>query len=257
MAIPDNFTDYYKTISNAELIAILENPGDYQPLAIEAAKKEFNNRQLSQTVINETKDQIKAKQLLQERKKEKVKAIGDKVKNAGHSFIDTINPIQSEIHATDRMIRIICIVFGAIFLYEVLTEFKMLKLMIGDVRAFDLSSILFFLPFIITPLAIIGFLKKHTTGWVLLTILIIYSAVTAIFLLLQAFTWKSSGISSFDNFFPRPNPVTYIVQLSFLASVLYTICKKNMREIFKINNQMMMITIVASGLVTLFFLLII
>ena len=38
-ATPDNFGKYYSTVSNTELLSILGNPGDYQPLAVEAAKK--------------------------------------------------------------------------------------------------------------------------------------------------------------------------------------------------------------------------
>lgn len=57
----DNFSEYYKTITNSELLDILEHPENYQLAAIEAAKKEFENRQLSEEEIE------KAKQLLLEK----------------------------------------------------------------------------------------------------------------------------------------------------------------------------------------------
>jgi hypothetical protein len=41
MGISNDFSEYYKTISNAELLNILEKPLGYQLAAIEAAKKNF------------------------------------------------------------------------------------------------------------------------------------------------------------------------------------------------------------------------
>ena len=38
MSSSNQFSAYYKTITATELLAILDNPGDYQPAAIEAAK---------------------------------------------------------------------------------------------------------------------------------------------------------------------------------------------------------------------------
>jgi hypothetical protein len=51
MATLTNFSEYYKTISNSELLQIVENPHDYQPNAVEAAKHEFAARQLSEIGI--------------------------------------------------------------------------------------------------------------------------------------------------------------------------------------------------------------
>jgi hypothetical protein len=54
----NSFTEYYKTITNLELLEILENPDDYQPSAIEAAKNEISSRQLSDTEISEAKESL-------------------------------------------------------------------------------------------------------------------------------------------------------------------------------------------------------
>ena len=54
----ENFSDYYKTISNGDLLIILENPGGYQPLAVEPAKSELKNQQLSDFQIQEAKETL-------------------------------------------------------------------------------------------------------------------------------------------------------------------------------------------------------
>lgn len=70
MTTANDFGKYYKTISNTELLGILENPGDYQTAAVEAAKKEFSDRQLSDTEIEEAKKTLEAKQLQKEKQAE-------------------------------------------------------------------------------------------------------------------------------------------------------------------------------------------
>ena len=56
MTTSNDFSEYYKTISNSELLTILDNPGDYQTLAVEAAKQEFSYRQLSDEEIQPAKE---------------------------------------------------------------------------------------------------------------------------------------------------------------------------------------------------------
>ncbi|MEO8403605.1 MAG: hypothetical protein ABI480_03385, partial [Chitinophagaceae bacterium] len=68
MSASSDFSYYYKTISDADLLSILENPDDYQPEAIEAAKNELITRQLPDTVVNEVKESFKAKQVQKEKK---------------------------------------------------------------------------------------------------------------------------------------------------------------------------------------------
>ena len=58
MSSSNQFSAYYKTITATELLAILDNPGDYQPAAIEAAKAELESRQLSETAIQEARQPL-------------------------------------------------------------------------------------------------------------------------------------------------------------------------------------------------------
>ena len=113
MTTSNEFTDYYKTISNAELLNILENPGDYQDSAIEAAKKELSDRQLSK--MQEANEAVNHEKIKADKKKENVKAFEGKVKSSGDALFDTLNPIQAGAPSTEKSIRLIVIVFGGLF----------------------------------------------------------------------------------------------------------------------------------------------
>ena len=75
MTTSNEFGKYYKTISNAELLGILENPSDYQMAAIEAARNEFLARQLSDEELKEAREILNANQSKKEKQKQKIKYI--------------------------------------------------------------------------------------------------------------------------------------------------------------------------------------
>ncbi len=255
MSAPNNFTEYYKTISDTELLSILDKPEDYQPLAVQAAKNELANRQLSEAQIQDARQPLIAKQIQKEKEREKVKAIESRIKDAGHTFIDTINPIQSGIASTEKTIRLVVILFGGIFLYQLFKDFRTHLAYLRDIPRFPLDSSLYLLPLILLPVAIFTFWRRKTIGWTLLTIFLTYSAVGAMWLLFQSLTWKPYGFSGLDNLFQGPSPTTYIVQLLFLFGTLYVLCKPTIREVFSISKQKMSIIICITGVITFFLML--
>lgn len=251
---PNNFSDYYKTISDTELLDILEHQENYQPSAIEAAKKEFENRKLSDEEISQAKQPLILKQLQKEEQKKKIKAIENKVKNASNTLVDTLNPIQTEAPTANKLIRIISIAFFALFLFKIISDFRMFSAMTKDIARFDSSNFFYFLPFVILPIASITFWMRKTFGWMLSAFFIIYSAIGAMWVLIQSFNWKPTG-TSFDNLFPRPSPIVYIFLILLLIGMLYIISKPTIREIFKINRQRLIATFFMSSLVTIFLML--
>jgi len=236
MATLSEFSKYYKTISNTELMHILENPGDYQPAAVEAAKKEFSERQLSEIEIKEAKEPLIAEQIKKEKQKQKIGAIEDKLKATGYTLIETLNPVQSGISSPERKIRLIVIVFGGLFLYHFVKDFQMHLAFAKDFPKFPFDTILYFVPLALLPVAIFTFWKRKSIGWTLLVIYLTLSAVGALWSLIYSFKWKSSG-PAFDNFFPRPSPVTYIIQLAFLAALIVVISMADIRQVFSIKKQ--------------------
>jgi len=255
MATSMDFKEYYKTISNTELLSILDNTSDYQPSAIEAAKKEFSNRNLSEAEIQDARHPLLAIQEKKEKDREKIKAVETKIKAAGNTFIDTINPIQSGIPSTEKTIRLIVIIFGGIFIYQFIHDFRTHLAYLKDIPRFPTESIIYFLPQVLLPIAIFIFWKRKTIGWTLLTIFLTFSAVSAAMLIFQSLNWRSSGntggYTGLDNLFPRPDPAPYFIQLLFLIGTLYVLCKTNIREVYSVDKQKMAATIGLTGLVTL------
>ena len=257
MAISNNFSGYYKTISDTELLSILDNPGDYQPIAVEAAKQELASRELTETEIQEARHPLLAKQAQKEKEKERIRAVEKRLKNAGQSFINTIDPIQPGIPSTEKTIRLIVIVFGGIFLYQFIKDFRIHVVYVKDIPGNPFDSSLYLLPLLLLPVAIFTFWKRKKLGWILLTIFLSFSAVGAMWSLFESFNWQPSGLPAWDNLFPRPSPATYIIQFLFLVGTVYVLCKKNIREAFSVDKQTLGVTIGVTGIVSFILILMI
>ena len=122
MMTENDFSEYYKKISNTELLEILENPKNYQPLAIKAAMQEFSNRQLSDDEINLARLPLIEKRRLKERKKQNRESIENNVKDTTAMLIETLNPIQKERPGIDKTILLIELSFGFIFIFKIITN---------------------------------------------------------------------------------------------------------------------------------------
>ena len=251
MATSKDFSDYYKKISDTELLAIFDNPDNYQPLAINAAKEEFANRKLSETDIEKARQPLDAVKVQKEKEREKVEKIETKIKAVGNTFFDTINPIQSGTPSAEKTIRFIIIIFVGLFLYQVFRDLSMFKLMMNDISNFDASSFFYFLPFVIMPAAIIFFWMRKKIGWILLVFFVTYSGIGILWMFFQIFRKHFSGSAAFDSIILRSPPISFLFQFLFFAGTLYVICKSDIKEIFKIEKQMLLATVIVSLLFTL------
>jgi hypothetical protein len=247
----NEFSDYYKTISNVELLDIIENSENYQPLAIEAAKVEFSNRQLSKREISEAKDLLIEVQLQQQGKKEKMEAIEGKIKRVGFNFFEMLNPIKISPPTPEKLIKLVSFIYGGIFLYKLINDFKSIPGYIEDLPRFPFESIFYLGPIVILIFAIINFWKRNIIGWILLASFIIFSIGEIFWALYESLKFKSPNLIRLYNFVPKPAVGIYIAQLIFLFGTLYVICKSNIREVFKVQRKRMINTIAVCVTVTL------
>jgi hypothetical protein len=248
----DNLTAYYKTISNTELLNIIENEGDYQPFAVEIARKEFSNRQLSELEIKEARQPILQKKAQREKQGENLKKIESAVRNTGNTIIDTLNPIINGIPTTERIIRFLIIVFSGVYLYNLASSFSEIKDSFRFIKDYPVGSFFSLFPFIILPVAIFLFWKRKSVGWSLFTVFLTFSVISSLFELYISATWAPSDFGGFAELFPRPNPITPIIKLLFYGGALFAISKSAIRNIYSISEQKTVGIIGTTVLVTFF-----
>lgn len=136
------FAEKFKTYTNTELLRIIDNPDGYQPNAVETAKTIFSDRQLTEEEIKIAKDELEIERQEKSNKEQKKRAVEDKFKNFGKSILDNVNPIQNETPTTEKTIKIISLLFGGLFLFQLYKEFGMISFMFTDSSAgWDFSMV--------------------------------------------------------------------------------------------------------------------
>jgi hypothetical protein len=238
----NKFTERYKTLSNPDLLKIIDNPGDYQPLAVEAANEELAARHLTAEEIAvanaENEGELQEKQL----KTEKRNAFERKVKDIGASVIDAVHPIQQTPPSTNKIIAIFSIVFGVFFLVEFFNQFSFIKFMLTDRAAkWDFEIIFYLLSIFFIPVAAYLFWRRKKIGWILFCSFFTYSGLSAVILFFMLLKHHSFD-PAIDNLFPAASPTAPLLNMFFFGSCLWFIFKNNIREIYTIDKQTMIIT---------------
>jgi len=238
-----DFTENFNKYSHSELLKIIESPNDYQPLAVETAQTILASRQLNAQDIEIVKEELAAIRQEKKLKDQKKKDFENSLKNIGASVLSFVDPIQTEIPNSVKLIKIISIVFGGIFLFQLYKEFGMIRFISTDEAKWDFSMVMYFLPLFTVPTATVLFFKRKKIGWALLSIFLTYSAASSIGLLILTINLQPSEMPTLDNIFPQTSPMKHILALLFFGGTLYTICKKEIREIYTIDKHYMYTTI--------------
>jgi hypothetical protein len=250
------FSENYKSLKNSDLLNIIRNPQDYQPLAVEAANNELTNRQLSNEELAEAEFEFELVQKERENKIEKQREIESKLMNVGTTLAETLNPVQKSELTSDNAIRLLTIVFGGMSIYRLYAAYRDIK-NISDIAYFDWIGGLFSLVLLfLVPIATFQFWKRKKNGWILFSILFTFGCLSAIKIAIFAIHLQLSNIPGIERFIGPMNPVVYAMTFAFYAAALWMICKPNIREIYNIERDEMFRRIgISTGVIVLILLI--
>jgi hypothetical protein len=255
----NEFQERFKNFDNRKLLKIIEDAENYQSIAVEAAKLELSNRNVSDEEVQSIKGEFKDKQAEIDKRKGQIRNVENKAKEIGTELFETVSPIQKEPQTIDRKINLIVIVFGILAAYQIFKEFDMIQFMFTDSLAeWDFSMVLYFLPMIILPIAVFLFWKRNKIGWILMGAFFVYNIVNAIGIFLLTWDWNredeyindySSG--ELESLFPQPNPIIYLIIVAIFVATLWAIFREDLRNEFKVDMKSGLITIGISTLITI------
>jgi len=237
-----SFSEYYKTISDSELLFILENKNDYQQAAIEAAERELERRQLSPTELENLKKDLAQKKFDQEEKKQKQHAVQQTVREKLSSVLESLNPVHAELPTAEKTIRLIIVIWAFLALYQLVADYRIEMDWIKGFpsRPFIYSILLF--PYIMLPLSIYHLWRRTSLGWTLFAIYITYLSLTELASFYLAITWKPSGIRWVDEVY-HPSLPKIVLRLVFVAGTFYVMCTQKIRDYFLITKNKMFLTV--------------
>lgn len=243
-----DFLEYYKTISNAELLSILNNKKDYQEDAMEAAKQELLRRQLSEEEVNHAKKIIEEQHTKKEKKKEKLILFEESVKTKGKSILENLRPFQTTRPTTEKTINAIGIIFGFVAAYQIFTN-PWYFLDLGYFYNHPSEGFFVLYPLVVLPVAVLAFLMRKKIGWILLASYLTYSAIWVLRIFTSSYVWRS-GSDRISHFFQPPSPVNLLIELIIYAGILYALSKPPIRDLFFISKTNVASTIAISWVIT-------
>jgi hypothetical protein len=262
----NEYQERFKNFDIRKLLKIIEDAENYQSIAVEAAKLELSNRNVSDEEVQSIKDEFKDRQTKVDKRKRQIRKAENKAKAISTELLKTVSPIQKEPQTIDRKINLIVIVFGLLATYQIFKEFGMIQFMFTNSFAeWDFSMVLYFLPMIILPIAVFLFWKRNKIGWILMGAFFVYNIVNAIRMFFLNWEWNkedeytndySSGdlqieFQKIESLFPQPNPIVYLIIVAIFGAPLWVIFKEDLRNEFEINVKSGLLTIGISALITI------
>jgi hypothetical protein len=226
---PNQYTDTYKRLSDEKLINIIDNKNDYQPLAIETAIFELQNRQLSDKQINDARQSNVDSKNKKDQSDKKVNERIDAVKNTADKALTILDPLVEK--TPDRTIKLISLALGVLSIVKIISNFSLIVSLFKDTD-YDFSVVIFLFDLLFLPIALIQFWKKRNSGRILLSIWLTYNLLSAFILVYLMFS-TSHNDSLLTFLLPQTDPSTFVFTLLLSIGLLYYINKKEVRTLFK------------------------
>lgn len=246
------FTERYKSLSNSELVEIVDNSPDYQDEAVDAAKMELANRKLSLKELNEAREELEIQNERSNATAEKIREVETKVLDYRDGLWEKAKSYWKSADLVKRQILIITLLFGCISVYYFVVNYPILQMIFTDFWI-DLSVLLFLAPLFILPVAVVLFWLKKGLGWILLTAYLTFKCVLTIGMFIITLNYEPLEADLIDSFFTQPSASVYILPILFYGVMIWITGKRGLRDYFGIDRAIMFgtigVTVFLTGLI--------
>lgn len=246
MAPQNPFTARYKNLSNVELLEILEEPEHYQALAIDAARQELDTRQLSQEELESANATLREKKSHLHARQEKKKQLQLQARNTVQKLAENLSPLQQNKPSDEKTIKIICLVYAANFLYEIIFRFTSIIALLSDIFSCGILCGIPAVTILLTPVSLVLLWLKNKNGWILFVFLVSFNLSFLLFnisSLLHDMFFETPGLSV--TFYQPPRIETFIWPIVLNGGVLVAITRKSIRAIFRIDRRNALLAILS------------
>jgi len=230
---PINFAQHFKTLSNSELLMILNEPAKYNADALDAAHAELESRQLNDSQLTNAKQAITATQADKEKKQQRIKEMDEKLKAGANFLSDTIGADKS----VDKLVNGISIFVGLVSLMGLYYNLRAMWSFTKHAHRFSVYFGLEFLMVVNGLIAAVLFFRRKQLGWHLLILYLFYHSAGLVFIVYDFFKY---GSFSFDNALLQHGSPLAILFLFAWPVCLALVCKQNLRQVFAVTKSKML-----------------
>jgi hypothetical protein len=237
MDLANTFEYKYERLESKELIAIVHNSRNFQPLAVETAYIELQRRVLSPEEAKQVTDDfnlyLKRKVTLETVERATPKPAQAKARRVRQPFFTAI-----------KVINTISLTVLAIYLITLIQGDKAVLHMMIDSSNYRPSFIWIVVPYLALPFGAIGFGLKKQMGWIALTWVAMYNALK------QAYFFINNVQIKLDKHYSDTISVDDIVQnaivIAFFLLVAIVACLPNIRSKMNVKLPAVLLTTAAA-----------
>jgi len=234
-----------QSLSNSELLSILDTPEKYLPAAIEIAKQEMHRRDLNEEDIAEVKRIRLEDEKRREIEKEKLKSYVNPLMLFVQKLFLTFHP-SSNIAPLERTIRLVTIVFSAIAVYQILRYYSLAWYALLDFGRNPFASFNLIFVFTVLPISLFFFWNRKNIGWILLVVFLTYGCTEDISGIIEIWNFDKRPYI----FFKGPSATGLTFHLLFFVTTIWALCRKDLRELFKVTRESMVKAILFTLVIT-------
>lgn len=230
------FIERYKDLSNVELLDIIDNPSDYQPIALQAAEEILKLRNPSNAEMEFAEAQLELKKRERRQQVEKRLDLEKGIRSKIDLILNTFNPISAEKSSAERIILLLVIIFGMRAISIFVNQYDMIRYALVDSTfGWYFGKVELITLTLYRPISLVLFWLKKRIGWMMFSIYLTYSLTNVLSILLSSFGNENLAYTSLNPLFqPRSNSI-YLFASLFLAGALWAICTPRIREVYGIK----------------------
>jgi len=237
----EDFIKYYSSLTNVELLKIIEEKEKYQSNAIEAANEILSIRNYSNEELSTAQSEINY--VLNKKKEQKEKI--EQAKNKVNDFVDEHFGFRER--TPEKKLNIFCTV---LFIYTLLTVLISLSRMFRHSYFIDTKFYAIELLSVLLQLLLIYLLyKRNNWGWIGATGLYSFISISSITSFILYFKYKN------DLFFFRSSPYPSLLSFIFCISVVLFLNSRSVFSQFSVENAgriaTLIITLIISTIIIL------
>lgn len=233
-----DYKTLYKNHSNQELLKIINQPEQYQPEAIAAAKEILAAREVSEEDEHEVKKEFYNKQVEKEMKAETINAFKETISDKLQYLINPIRYPNQKISPV-YWITVLVLINVLYYIWYLPSNIRLIVFILSN-KYNDTPAYIFLnlLPYIIqlfyTPFFCYLLLKRSKWGWILLASPYMILVIAQLNNLFNLYVLQNSRS---DLFLSEPLDPTYnLLSIAYSALLLFFVFKEKVRDFFSVSK---------------------
>lgn len=228
------FFNRYKALRNAELLTVINNPDNYHPLAVEAAHIELNNRQL-------TPEQLELLYIDVEAAEQQKVIHQQKAARIGQSIVNFLNPLSAALPPVSKYINIITIIAAALYIVALIFGGKLILIALFNPAFYSPFFFYSSISYLLLPIGILLFGLRKKAGWLILCLVSTYKAIELLIIYKKEIGFKLN--SQFGSEITDTRLVISGIVILFTLFVAVSVCRANIRSVYKVSARTKVLTI--------------